>query len=163
RILTTNIFSFVRAIEDVCTNKLGAVRWTGHSTSGYIPAARRPKGFITSSSTGMVLVFMSSESEIRAIVPENFSPWNAGTVNATFAPFTVPATYCSGIGTVTLNRLTVSIRSIGTLPLGPTRAPGCTSLSVTTPSKGDLTVKYDSISAIALNADFAAATFRSTE
>ena len=41
----------------------------GHFTAGYMPAAKRPPGLETSSSTGIDLVFGSMERAIRLIVP----------------------------------------------------------------------------------------------
>ena len=92
RTRTQNRFSFVRATAEAGTNSVGCARRTGHSTSAYMPGARCPEELVTSSSTGIVRVFTSRESGIRAMVPVNFSPGNAGTVNVTFAPFTVPET-----------------------------------------------------------------------
>src|SRR5204862_7680773 len=91
-IRTTNVFSLVRATDEVGTNNVGRGRRTGQSTCGYIPGASRPDAFETSSSTGIVRVFTSRESATRAILPANFSPGNAATVKETLAPLIVSGT-----------------------------------------------------------------------
>src|SRR4029077_19270060 len=125
---TTNVASVVRATEDIGTKRVASERCTGQSTSGNIPEARRPLGFVTSSSTGIVRVLTSTERAIRATVPVKVGFGNADTLNSTLAPSVMPAAYFSGTGTTSRRRAICSTRKRGTLlfepVVGPTRAPG---------------------------------------
>src|SRR5437016_2216239 len=86
---------------------------TGHLTDGYMPAASRPLGFATSSSTGMDLVLGSIDRAIRLTVPLKVSVGYAGTENGTLTPLGMAPTSDSGTGTTSLNRLSVSSWNIG--------------------------------------------------
>src|SRR6266446_8325292 len=125
---TTNVASVVRATDDSGTKRVAWDRRTGQSTSGNMPEARSPFGFVTSSSTGIVRVFTSTERAIRATVPAKVWFGNADTLNSTLAPSDMPSAYFSGTGTTNRSLATCSIRKRGTLLLdpvvGPTRAPG---------------------------------------
>src|SRR2546426_11452851 len=130
RTRTTNVRSVVRATAEVGTKRVGSGRPTGQSASGNIPGASFPELFATSSSTGIVRVFTSTECAILATVAVKISPGKAGTVKLTRVPAGIAAVKVSGTGRTSLSRRTFSIRTIGTVtpgpPTGPTSAPGWT-------------------------------------
>src|SRR6266481_5114374 len=125
---TTNVASVVLATDDVGTKSVASERRTGQSTSGNMPEARRPLGFVTSSSTGIVRVLTSTERAIRATVPVKVWFGNADTLKSTLAPSVSPVAYFSGTGTTNRRRAICSTRKRGTLlfdpVVGPARAPG---------------------------------------
>src|SRR5690349_1863490 len=109
----TNVASVVRATAETGTKSVGSDRRTGQSTSGNIPELKRPSEFWTSSSTGIVRVFTSTEWAMRATVPTKVWLGNAETLKSTFVPVLIPAEYFSGTGTTSRNLLIFSTRTIG--------------------------------------------------
>src|SRR5258708_1433524 len=109
----TNIRSLVLTTLVTGSGRAFWLPGRGHLTDGYMPAASRPLGFATSSSTGMDLVLASIERANRLTVPLNVSVGYAGTEKATRAPLGMAPTSASGTGTTSLNRLTVSSWNIG--------------------------------------------------
>src|SRR5579875_784467 len=87
----TNVPCMLRSSADCGTIKEDCGRRTGHETDGNIPGASNESAFLTSSSTGIVRVFVSKESETRATVPMKVLLGNAGTEKFTLAPGITPA------------------------------------------------------------------------